>query len=54
MTKNEFVYAISCRPDVADDVLSGGNEKTVKCYVVLNFEAASISGFRANQNQPFV
>ena len=32
-------------------VSSGGNVKTVDGYVVLNFEAASISSFRENQNQ---
>ena len=54
MAQNEHVYAIFCRPEVAGDVISGGNVKTIEGYVVLNFEAASISSFRANQNQPFV
>ena len=31
-----------------------GNVKTIEGYVVLNFEAASVSKFRANQNQAFV
>ena len=55
MTKNEHVYAICCQPEVAGDVISGGNVKTIKGYALLNFEAASFySSFRANQNQPFV
>ena len=53
-TQNEHVYAIVCRPEVAGDVVSIGNVKTVEGYAVLNFEAASFSGFRENQNQPFV
>ena len=54
MTQIEHVYAIFCRPDVAGDVISSGNVKTIESYVVLDFEAASISSFRANKNQPFV
>ena len=54
MTKNEHVHAILCRPEVTGDVVSGENIKTIEGYVVLNFEAASIRSFRANQNQPFV
>ena len=54
MIQNEHVYAILCRPETAGDVISGGNVKTVEGYIVLNFEAASISSFSANQNQPFV
>ena len=40
--------------ELAGDVISGENVKIVEGYVVLNFEAASVSSFRANQNQPFV
>ena len=54
MTKNEHVYAIFCRTEEAGDVISGGNVKTVEVYVLLNFEAVSVSCFRENQNQPFV
>ena len=54
MTKNERVYAIFCRPEVADDVISGGNVKTIEFYAVLNFEGASIISFRANSIQPFL
>ena len=47
MTQTEHVYAIFCRPEVAGDVITGGNVKTiVEDYVVLNFETASISSFR--------
>ena len=53
MTKNEHVNAIFCRPEIAGDVISGGNVETVDGYVVLNFEADSVSSFHANQNQPF-
>ena len=54
MTQNEHVDAILCRPEIVVDVLSSGNVKTIKGYVVLNFEAVSLSCFRANQMQPFV
>ena len=54
VTKNEHVYAIFCRLEVAGDVISGGNVKAVEGYAELHFEAASIGSFRATQNQPFV
>ena len=54
MTKNEQVYAIFCRPEVAGDVISGGDAKTIEGYVLFNLEAASKSSFRASQNQQFV
>ena len=54
MAQNEHIYAIFCRPKLAGDVISGGNVKTIEGYVMLNFEAASVSSFRTNQNQPFV
>ena len=53
MTQNEHFYAICCRPELAGDVISGGNVKTIAGYVMLSFEAASISSLRENQNQPF-
>ena len=53
MTQNEHVYAICCRPEVAGDVISGANAKTIDGYVLVNFEAASNSNFRENQNKPF-
>ena len=43
MTQNEHVYAICCRPEVACDVISGGNVKTIEGYAVLNFEVVSFS-----------
>ena len=54
MIQNEHVYATFCRPEIAGDVISGGNVKTVEGYVLLNFEAANISSFTANQNKSFV
>ena len=54
MIQNERVYAIFCRPEVAGDIISSGNVNTIKGYVVLNFETASVSIFRENKNQPFV
>ena len=53
MTQNEHVYAISCRPEVAGDVISGENVSTTEPHALLNFEAASIRSFRENQNKPF-
>ena len=41
MTLNEHVYAICCRPDVAGDVISGENVKSIEGYVVLKFEVDS-------------
>ena len=52
MTQNEHVYASCCRPEVAGDVISGENVNTIERYALLNFEAASFSSFRENQNQP--
>ena len=52
MTQNEHVYAIWCRPEVANDIISGENVETTKSYALLNFEAANNS-LRENQNKPF-
>ena len=52
MTQNEHGYAIWCRLEVAGDVISGENVKTIEGYALYNFEAASISSFHENQNQP--
>ena len=49
MTKNEHAYAIFCRTEVAVDVISDGNVKTIEGYVVKNFEAASVSSFVSEQ-----
>ena len=43
MTKNEHVYGTS-----------GENVKTIKSYVVLNFEVASFSSFRNIKKNHFV
>ena len=45
MTPNEYVYAIFCEPEIVGDVISSGNVKTIEGYVVLHFEAASVSSF---------
>ena len=54
MTKNEHVYTIFSQPEIAGDVISGGNEKTVEGYAVLNCEAASCSSFRDIKKNYFV
>ena len=41
MTQNEHVYAICCRQEVGDDVISSRNAKTVEGYVLVHFEVAS-------------
>ena len=53
MTQTEHIDAICCRPKVVGDVLSSENVNTIEGYAVLNFEAASISSFQENKNQPF-
>ena len=53
MTKNEQVYAICYRPEVVGDVISGENVNTAEGYPSLNVDAASISSFGKNHNQPF-
>ena len=45
-TKNEHVYAIFCQPEVAGDVISGGNVKTIEGKLAVNFEVASFNSFR--------
>ena len=54
MTQNEDVYAIGCRPEVAGEVISGRNVKTIEGHTALNLEIATISSFREIHNQPFV
>ena len=46
MTQNEHVYAICCRPEVDDEVISGHSVKIVEGYTVVNFEVASSSSLR--------
>ena len=54
MTQIEHAYAICCLPEVAGDVISGENvDYRGPLYALLNLEAASISSFRENTNQPF-
>ena len=45
LTQNAYVYVIWWQPEVADDVISGGNVKTLEGYAVLNFEAARFDSF---------
>ena len=54
MIQNEHVYAICCRPEVAGDIVSGANVKTVEGYAALNFEAACFSSFRDIKRNHFV
>ena len=53
MTKNEHVYAMCCRPDVAGDVVSGENVNTIEGSAALNFEVASCGIFRDIQKKSF-
>ena len=53
MTQSKHVYEIWCQPEVAGDVISDENVKSIEGYGLLNFEAASFSSFWENQNQPF-
>ena len=46
MTQNEHVYTICFRSEVAGDVISDENIKSVEGYDKLAFEAAIISSFR--------
>ena len=54
MVQNEHIYVICCRLEVAGDVISGENEKTIEGYAVLNFEVASFSSFRDVPKNHFV
>ena len=53
MTKNDHVYANCCRPEVAGNVISGRNVKTIENYVLVNFEVASSSSFRDRLKNQF-
>ena len=46
MIQNEHVYAICCRTEVDDDVISVLSVKTIEDYIVIHFEVASSSSFR--------
>ena len=54
MTHHQHVYAICCRPEVAGDVISGGNVKTIEGYTGLNFEVSGFSSFRDIKKNHFV
>ena len=53
MTQNEDVYVMCYRPEVAGDVISSSNVKTVEGYAVVDIEAARFSSFREHLIQPF-
>ena len=46
MTENEHVYTICHSLEVAGDVVSGGNVRTIEGYAALNFEVSEFSSFR--------
>ena len=54
MTQNEHLHAICCRPEVASDVISCENAKTVEGYALLYFAVASSSSFGDIQRNHFV
>ena len=43
MTQNEHFHVICCRPEVAGDVISGRNVKTIEGYAVINFVVAGLA-----------
>ena len=51
MAQNEHVNSICCQREVAGDIISGENVKTIEGNALLNFDAASTSRFRENQNK---
>ena len=50
MTKNEHIYAICCRPEVAGDDISRENVNTIGGYALFNVEVANSSSFRDIKN----
>ena len=42
MTQNEHVYAICCRPEEVNDVVSSENVKTMQGSAVINFELLAL------------
>ena len=54
MTQNLHVCTICCRPEVAYDVISGYNVKTVEGNPVVNFEVANSDSFRHIKKNHFV
>ena len=53
MTQNGHDYAICCQKEVAGDVVSCGNVKTIESYLALNFEVDSSSSFRDFSKRSF-
>ena len=43
MTQTEHVYAICCRPEVDDDVISSEDAETFQEYVYVKLRAVSFS-----------
>ena len=41
MTQSEHVYAICCRPDGDDNVISGRHVNTIEGYIVVYFDIVS-------------
>ena len=54
MTQNECVYAICCRPEVDNDVISSRNLMTIEGYVPVNFAAVTSNSFRYIRKSHFV
>ena len=54
MNQNKHVYVICCWPEVAGDVVSGENVRTIEGYALLNFEVSEFSGFSNIQKNLFV
>ena len=42
MTQNWHIYAICCWPEVAGDVTSGRNLKTIEGYMVAQFDSLKL------------
>ena len=45
MTQNEHIYAIFCRLEVDDDIISGNYEDTFRCCAGVKVWAAVFSSF---------
>ena len=53
MTQNEHRYAICCRLEAYDDVISRRNMITIQGYVMVNFKGASFTTFRYFSQRSF-
>ena len=51
MTQTKHVYTICCWLEIAGDVISSENVRTIEGYAVLNFEVSRFSSFRYIQNK---